>query len=138
MPVPAAPEPPLNPELAAQLAAQPAGLTGRGAALWVDIASVYVLRPDELRLLSDAAEEAELVDRLSTALVDADLVVRGSQGQPAASPLVTELRQHRACLASLLRQLHLPNEDADDLTPALRSAAARSAARARWDRPRGA
>lgn len=146
MTVRAAPEPSQTPqrddpedELAARLAAQvalaPPGLTQRGAALWASIAGEWELRPDELRLLSDACEEADLVDRLSRQIVEAPLVVSGSQGQPVAAPCVQELRQHRACLASLLGRLRLvPLDEDDGLTPELKSRAARAAARARWDR----
>ena len=40
-----------------------------------------------------------------------DLRVRGSQGQPVAAPELSELRQYRALLASLVKSLGLPDED---------------------------
>ena len=123
--VPAGPPPP------------PESLGEAGARFWREIVAVYTLRPDETRLLLDACGEVDLVDRLAAALRDAPLTVRGSQGQEVASPLVTELRQHRAGLASLLRALRLDDADSDGLTAADKSAAARAAARARWDPPRG-
>jgi hypothetical protein len=50
------------------------------------------------------------------------------------NPLISELRQHRSTLASLLRQLKLPDES---VSAEARSTAARAAANARWSR-RGA
>ena len=99
-----------------------------GAQLWVDVTSTYTLRVDEKRVLEDACREADLVDTLETASRTADLVVKGSQGQPVINPLISELRQHRSTLASLFRQLKLPDGDSGEA----RSAAARSAANARW------
>jgi hypothetical protein len=68
-------------------------------------------------------------------MAGAPLLVRGSQGQDVINPLISELRQHRATLASLLRQLKLPDESTR-LAEA-RSTSARAAANARWSR-RGA
>ena len=141
------PDPPLSgPEtgdsaaLRAQLADAPTALSAAGEQLWKRVAGTWVLRPDDLRVLADAAREADLIDRLAAEVVDAPLMVRGSQGQQVASPLVSEVRQHRTTLAALLRQLRLPDDSDGDggLTDAQKSAAARSAARARWDRSRGA
>lgn len=112
----------------------PEGLDTAGLRLWQQVAATWALRPDELRVLADACNEADLVDRLQAELVDAPLMVKGSQGQQVASPLVSELRQHRSTLAGLLKQLRLPDEDDGALSPATKSAAARAAARARWDR----
>lgn len=126
--------------LAEQLANPPTGLSDAGTALWTSIAGTWVLRADERQVLADAAREADLIARLSAALASSPLTVLGSQGQEVASPFVSELRQHRNCLAALLRQLKLPDEDTEadaGLTQAQKSAAARAAARARWDRRSG-
>lgn len=115
----------------------PEGIVGAGLSLWRQIVNVYDLRPDELRVLEDACGEAVLIDRLRRALDDgAPLIVKGSMGQQVASPLMTEIRQHRATLAQLLGRLHLPddpNEVSSD-SPAERSVKARAAANARWRR----
>ena len=114
--------------------AMPSGLGDAGQLLWSEISKKYGLRADEARVLEDAAREADLIAMLDAGMVGAPLLVRGSQGQDVINPLVSELRQHRATLAALLRQLKLPDEAAD---AAARSNSARAAANARWSR-RGA
>ena len=115
-------------------ASVPKGLASAGAVLWREVSGKYELRADELRVLEDACREADLVDDLTAALVGADRIVKGSQGQPVINPLISEVRQHRTALAGLLRQLKLPDESD---TPEKRSAAARAAVNARWQK-RGA
>lgn len=118
-------------------ARQPTKLGAEGRRLWQAIVSAYDLRPDEVRILADACREVDVVERLEAGLRDSPLMVEGSQGQLVASPLVSEVRQHRAVLANLLKALKLP--DTNDLAQrraALESEQARAAARARWDRRR--
>lgn len=121
----------------------PKGLDTQGRKLWEAIAKSYDLRPDELSILEDACRERDLVALMEAAL-SADLRraldhseglrTKGSQGQDVINPLVSELRQHRALLATLLGKLRLPDEGdgAVDM-----SSAARAAANARWGK-RGA
>lgn len=73
----------------------------------------YDLRPDEVRLLADGCREADIIERLEAELADAPLMVKGSMGQLVASPLVSEVRQHRAVLAGLLKSLKLPDAPAE-------------------------
>lgn len=110
----------------------PEGLGPKALEVWTGIAGDYDLRTDERRVLEDACREIDLIERLEEALRTSDLIVTGSMGQPVASPLVQELRQHRGVLARLLGWLKLPDEEA----PAAgnTSAAARQAAMARWGR----
>lgn len=111
----------------------PAKLGPAGRALWRSIIPTYDLRPDEVRMLADACREADLVQRLEDELADAPLMVKGSQGQLVASPLVSEVRQHRSVLAALLKSLKLPDSPAGaQQKSALVSEQARAAARARW------
>ncbi|MBF6459814.1 hypothetical protein IU433_12280 [Nocardia puris] len=112
----------------------PSGLRPGGRKLWADVIGTYELRPDEVRVLKDACREADLVDALEAQLQGSALLVTGSQGQQVINPLVSEIRQHRGVLSSLLRQLRLP--DGND-TPDARSTQARDAANARWSK-RGA
>lgn len=117
----------------------PEGLGGPALSLWRQIVNVYDLRPDELRVLEDACGEAMLVDRLKRALDEpgTQLIVRGSMGQQVASPLLTEIRQHRGTLAQLLGRLNLPDDATGEVSgdsPAERSVKARAAANARWRR----
>lgn len=113
----------------------PRNLSAAGRKLWTKITTDYDLRTDELRVLEDACRESDLIDVLQAEARDAQLVVRGSQGQPVINPLISELRQHRSTLAALFRQLKLPDDPAGK--PEDRSTQARAAANARWAR-RGA
>ena len=114
--------------------AAPEGLAEAGKKLYSDIASKWTLRPDELRVLADACSEADLVDDLATAMAGQPRLVKGSQGQMVINPLISEQRQHRMALASLLKQLRLPDE-AD--TAEARSTQARAAANSRWSKRAG-
>lgn len=107
----------------------PQKLSRAGKKFWSDITGKYTLRTDELRILEDACREMDLIDRLERELETEQTIVHGSQGQPVINPLIPEQRQHRATLASLLRQLKLPDAAA---TPETRSNQARDAANARW------
>ncbi len=102
--------------------------------MWRRIVAGYELRPDELRLLADACRTADLVDSMQTTLTADSLLTAGSMGQDRPHPLLTEIRGHRALLATLLKQLALPD---DAVRAASRSSAtttrAQTAARARWD-----
>lgn len=107
----------------------PTSLGRAGKKLYREIASKWDLRPDEKRVLLDACAEADLVDELAKAMKGQPYLVRGSQGQQVINPMIAEQRQHRAVVASLLKQLRLPDEgDSQEA----RSSAARDAANARW------
>lgn len=116
----------------------PAQLGVEGQLLWSSVMAAHPsLGPDVLRVLTDASREADIVQRLEDELRDAPLMVRGSQGQKVASPLVSEVRQHRAVLSALLKALRLPmTKGAAEQADQVASEQARAAARARWDRPR--
>ena len=116
----------------------PAGLGTGGRKLWREITGAYDLRADELRVLEDACREADLIAILNDGMADdvrvGRLMVRGSQGQDVINPIISELRQHRGTLASLLRQLKLPDQDAEASPAGVVSTAAREVANARWQR----
>ncbi|MGW4325440.1 hypothetical protein ACWEKR_06065 [Nocardia sp. NPDC004573] len=112
--------------------AAPKGLRPGGRKLWSDIVGQWDLRPDELRVLREAAREVDLIDKLEAVLNKGSLMIPGSMGQMVVHPMVTELRQHRATLAALLRQLKLPDADGGEAEKESRSTAARAAANARW------
>lgn len=88
----------------------PKDLKAAGQGLWDSIAVPYDLRPDELRVLAEAAREQDLIQLMVSVLAESDLMVKGSMGQPTVHPLVSEVRQHRTVLASLLRSLKLPDD----------------------------
>lgn len=107
--------------------------------VWKAVTEDFELGPTELRLLEDTCREIDLIERLEAALEELDddgnlvhpLVVKGSMGQPTASPLIQELRQHRAVVKTLFAALKLPDADPDEAARN-RSTSARAAARARW------
>lgn len=111
---------------------KPTKLGKAGRFLWDGIADNYELRPDEARLLEDAAREADLIERLETELRTSELTSLGSMKQEVSSPLVSEIRQHRATLAGLLRQLKLPDAKATVAENDFRQRRAMAGANSRW------
>ncbi len=93
------------------------------------------LRADHLRILQDACREADLIDDLEHSLIGEPKTVLGSQHQMVIHPIISELRQHRATLSTLLRALRLADTDTSAVD-ASRAAtvSAIGLARARWDR----
>lgn len=120
----------------------PRGLNRAGRKLWQEIThdqEGWSLRPDELRVLEDAARMADRIDIMENALSklsDDQLLVKGSYGQPVIHPFIAEIRQARTTVAALLRQLRLAEDDQEGAvipgTPMSRTDAARKAANARW------
>ncbi len=110
----------------------PKGLGLKARRLWRDILKDFQLGPAELRILEDACREVDLIERIETELDGADLVVRGSQGQPVANPLTQEVRLHRAVLRQLLGALRLPEDDQDSWSGLSTSERGCRAAMARW------
>jgi hypothetical protein len=111
----------------------PTKLCKSGRDMWKAVTEKYELRADELRILEDACREADLIDGLEAgmrkSIADGALMVKGSMGQVVINPLISELRQHRATLATLLRGLKLPDEGAGTGAD---GAQQRQAANARW------
>lgn len=101
-----------------------------GQAFFDRVTADFELSVTEQRTLVDVCREIDLVDRLQAALDTQPLIVHGSMGQPVASPLVQELRQHRSTLDRLLRSLALPADD--DPVAGDRSTSARERAMQRW------
>lgn len=102
----------------------PRGLAAGGKRLWQTVlAHTVELDPGQVRLLEDACREADLIDEMESEQRNAPKVTKGSMGQQVAAPLVQELRQHRATLSGLLRQL--------DLSKAQSTAAIQAAVEAR-------
>lgn len=119
-------------------AVPPKGLEPGGRKLWNDVLAKYALRPDDLRVLKDACFEADLIDKLAAAMRTADLIIPGSMGQDVVHPIVTELRQHRATLAGLLRALKLPDPaEGGETAPNAAPNPHRAAVNSRWTVPSG-
>ena len=95
------------------------------------MAGPFELRPDELRVLEAACRSSDELARIDEALKEAPVVVRGSQGQDVAHPLLSQALAHRRVLAALIKQLALPEEDGNRVPDAL-SEKRRNAANIRW------
>ena len=117
----------------AKLPPPPSKLGDRALSFWHAVVSKYSLRIDELYILECACREVDLIERMAERQKAEDLIGIGSMGQPVVAPLIPELRQHRATLAALVRQLKLPdgaeNGGSVDLSPTEK---ARRAANMRW------
>lgn len=117
----------------------PKNLGVHGKKLWMAIAPpAYELRPDELRVLVECCREVDIIERLEDALRGDDLLIESIRpGVTVSNPLVSELRQHRSTLTTMLKALQLPDSNAGSVQrAALISQQATQAARARWDRVR--
>lgn len=102
----------------------PSGLATGGRKLWREIAKDHRLRPDQRRILLEACCEADLIDRLQGDLQATPTTTKGSMGQEVAHPILSELRQHRMALNTLIRALALEDTDtsAADANRAARNA----------------
>lgn len=116
----------------------PAGMGKRSLAFWHSVTDKYELRTDEFRILEEACRTMTLIDRMERDLKNADLVAFGSQGQPVVHPLAEGIRQQRAMLAALFRQLGLPDEEGAGSMELPRSVMARKAGKSRWAKAHGA
>jgi hypothetical protein len=78
--------------------------------LWRNTFECYELNPAETVILGEICHVTDEIGQLEAALASArSLTTKGSRGQVVAHPLLSELRQHRAILRSLVRQLGLPD-----------------------------
>ena len=108
----------------------PGGLGDAGRVLWRDVCARYELDPAELLTLRELCRTADELDRLAAMMADHDPVVKGSRGQPVASPLMGEIRRHRVTFERLARALALPV--AGEEVGSVRSPGRAYAARTRW------
>lgn len=121
-----------------RIAKTPGGLGTSGRALWREIAGQVakdglVLDAREAHLLAMACREADQLAVIEGALDGASLMVRGSQGQDVAHPLIGEARRSRTTIAALLGKIGLEDPMAADgpgrgarTTPAMARGAANS------------
>ena len=110
----------------------PKGMSTAARKLWRETVSAFDLDEHEYPVLEAVCRKLDIIERIRDELEGADLVVRGSQGQDAAHPLLSELRMQEASYAALLKSLDLPGGDGVEATP--RTLAAQKAANARWSR----
>jgi hypothetical protein len=114
----------------------PTNLGDRGQCLWDDVTGRYSLRPDELAILADACQESDIIEQLRKEFETRELITKGSMGQDVAAPHVSEIRQHRLALKTLLSQLRLPDESGASSGSA-RSEAGRALVNQRWHKSTG-
>ncbi|MEU4718389.1 hypothetical protein AB0G06_02055 [Nonomuraea dietziae] len=93
---------------------KPEGLGADGSRLWDEVTAEYELNAADFLLLKQAAETADLVSRISRAVVSEDLTVSRGTGGVAVNPLISELRQQRLVLARLVAALNLPDDDDEE------------------------
>ncbi|HEY9247672.1 MAG TPA: hypothetical protein VIO38_00995 [Rariglobus sp.] len=114
----------------------PKGLDAPGQALWRAVNGKYELRTDELVVLEKACRASDRIARMESVLGE-DVTTLGSMGQTVVHPLIGEIRQHEAQVASLLRSLKLPDESGEVVDASARSTQARAAAQSRWGMAHG-
>ena len=114
----------------------PTGLAKAGKDLWKSMHAVFDFEdePDKLAILEQACRTRDEIDRLEAAMEGQPYTVLGSAKQVQVHPLVSEARFQRKTLAELLSRLGLPDNGDPEDPRARRSAAGRTAARARWNR----
>lgn len=117
----------------------PADLQAAGKKLWREITAEYELSSSELALVREACRTADELEILRQAILDSDLISKGSTGQPVVNKLFDEVRKHRDSLNKTIATLALPLSDGDELKPAtVTHLRAKKAANARWAKERAA
>jgi hypothetical protein len=108
----------------------PASLGEAGRRFWRSVVAAYELSPGEVELLRQVVRLVDVIDRLDVVLIDDELTVRGSTGQPRAHPLLAASAEQRRTLDALIQALGLPMPD--EVEGRRRSPVAVAAAQARW------
>ena len=111
-----------------ELPTRPTRLGKKARDFWDACVKAYELNPGELQYLEHSCREIDIIERLEKELQTAELTVKGSMGQEVSSPLVSELRQHRTTLKSLIQAMRM----GEDATSGSSSAAGRALAGKRW------
>lgn len=114
----------------------PRGLGKAGKEVWRSVHTVFDFEaePHLLAILEQACRTRDEIDRLEAAMEGQPYTVLGSAKQVQVHPLVAEAGFQRKALAELLSRISLPDNGDPDDPQARRSAAARKAARTRWNR----
>jgi hypothetical protein len=110
----------------------PKGLGPAGRRYWREMNELYEFDVEKLTLLTQAAREVDLIERLQEQIDnDPTLIAKGSQGQPVSAPAVGAIKEHRALLVTITKALELPSVEGND-GRMTRSESARYAANVRW------
>lgn len=113
----------------------PEGLAEAGRHLWESITNEFDFtgEPGKLAILERACRTADQITVLEAAIVGAELVVKGSTGQPVVNPMIAEVRQQSGLLNNLVKALGLPASAEEELAAAeRRKTKSSNAAKARW------
>jgi hypothetical protein len=102
--------------------------TTRGAAFYKRVSSDYVLKPDELELLTEAARMLDLLEALHKAVDEDGPLIREARGGLVTHPATIEARQVREALRKTLHALAIPDAEGENV----RTRHARAAAERRW------
>lgn len=113
----------------------PAGLAsgGHGQRLWNDLTERVEFTDIELRYLENACFTLDRIAKMRKAIGN-ELLVKGSQGQKVAHPLLRELRADERHFADLMARIDLPDEFAQEQPQSQgeRSAQMRAVVGSRW------
>ncbi|OHV03888.1 hypothetical protein [Mycobacterium talmoniae] len=119
----------------------PPGLGTAGRRLWRQVTAEATedgleLDSRERIWLHSAAKLTDRVVALEAAMADAELVVKGYNGQPVAHPLLTEIRQHHLLICQTLARLKVDTaEPAAGVLGVVGGSRQRAAANRRWRGP---
>ncbi|RSX53951.1 hypothetical protein D2E25_0257 [Bifidobacterium goeldii] len=114
----------------------PSGLIrdGKGQRLWRDLTSKWEFTQAEYKLLETACYTADRIVRERRAIGD-QLIVKGSQGQIVAHPLLAQLRADEEHLAKLLARIDMPEPEENESSgtnDGQRSSQMRAVVNSRW------
>lgn len=114
----------------------PVGLAsgGRGQRLWHDLTERVEFTDIELRYLENACFALDRIAKIRRAIGNT-LIVKGSQGQQVANPLLRELRADERHFADLMARIDIPDQFAQEeqeQSQGERSAQMRAVVNSRW------
>ena len=114
----------------------PVGLAsgGHGQRLWHDLTERIEFTDIELRYLENACFTLDRIAKIRRAIGNT-LIVKGSQGQQVANPLLRELRADERHFADLMARIDIPDQFAQEeqeQSQGERSAQMRAVVNSRW------
>jgi Phage terminase, small subunit len=115
-----------------QIPRAPAGLAGRGRALWREVHRNYMLDAVECELLHELCRVVDRCDQIQAELEGQPLMTSGSVGQPRVTPLLTALQNQQKLADRLASSLGVSMPNQAGATRG--SGPKRKAAQTRWNR----